>query len=167
MSFRQAAPATGSVLAHSANFIVVTPHWGAHSLKFDLTADEIPVTGGRRRFARVLNLRPGSLERIHCSFRTTRSLHFRLRKESHAHRGRRRLAHRARHGHTGLTFPSLSATSVGAAGIAGASTRCLLRLTRSGRFLLRRIVHRTTAFFAPPGEHKDQIERSGLCVILK
>ena len=66
----------GSVLAQSANFIVVTPHWGAHSLKFDLTADEIPVTGGRRRFARNLNLRQSPLERISGLFRTTRSLHW-------------------------------------------------------------------------------------------
>ena len=36
----------------------------------------------------------------------------------------------------------LSATSVGAASLADAAARCLLRLTRSGRFLLRRTAHR-------------------------
>ena len=42
-----------------------------------------------------------------------------------------------------------TAISVGAAGIAGASARRLLRLTHSGRFLLRRIAHRATASLAP------------------
>ena len=32
----------------SANFIVVTPHWGDHSLKFEKEIDEIPATGGHR-----------------------------------------------------------------------------------------------------------------------
>ena len=32
----------------SANFIVVTPHCGAHSLKFENPADEISATGSHR-----------------------------------------------------------------------------------------------------------------------
>ena len=43
-----------------------------------------------------------------------------------------------------------SATSVGAAGIAGASALCL----RSGRFLLCRTAHRAAASFAPLGSTK-------------
>ncbi len=32
----------------SANFIVVTAHWAAHSLKFEKEPDEISATGGHR-----------------------------------------------------------------------------------------------------------------------
>ncbi len=32
----------------SANFIVVTAHWAAHSLKFEKESDEISATGGYR-----------------------------------------------------------------------------------------------------------------------
>ena len=42
-----------------------------------------------------------------------------------------------------------SAISVGATGLAVASACCLLRLTHSGRFLLRRIAHRANASFVP------------------
>ena len=42
-----------------------------------------------------------------------------------------------------------SATSVGAAGIAGASTRCLLRLRNSPRFRLRRMPHWGTSRIVP------------------
>ena len=45
---------------------------------------------------------------------------------------------------------SLSAISVDAMDIAGASIRRLLRLTLSGRFLLCRIAHWAIASFVPP-----------------
>ena len=32
----------------SANFIVVTAHWAAHSIKFEKEPDEISATGGHR-----------------------------------------------------------------------------------------------------------------------
>ena len=38
----------------SANFIVVTAHWAAHSLKFENDADETSATGGRQRHSRKL-----------------------------------------------------------------------------------------------------------------
>ena len=43
-----------------------------------------------------------------------------------------------------------SAISVSSAGIAGASARCLPRLTHSGRFCLRQMPHRGIASFVPP-----------------
>ena len=43
----------------------------------------------------------------------------------------------------------ISAISVGAEGIAAASTFCLPRLTHSDRFLLRRMTHWVTASFVP------------------
>ena len=43
----------------------------------------------------------------------------------------------------------LSAISVGAAGIADASTRCLLRLTRLGHFRFQRTAHRAAVSLAP------------------
>ncbi len=45
---------------------------------------------------------------------------------------------------------SCSAISVSAACLAFAAARCLLRLTRSGRFCLRQMTHWVTASFAPP-----------------
>ena len=47
------------------------------------------------------------------------------------------------------TVSNPSAISVSAAGIADASTRCLLRLTRSGRYRLWRFPHWGTASLAP------------------
>ena len=48
-----------------------------------------------------------------------------------------------------LSRRDCSAISVGAAGIAGASTCFLLRLTRSGRFCLRQMTHWVTASLTP------------------
>ena len=51
-----------------------------------------------------------------------------------------------------------SAISVGSAGIAGASARCLPRLTRSGRFCLRQMPHWGTASIAPQFGLKAWVE---------